>query len=150
MQEECTNDFCSTLLHLLLLGFSTVSEDAGIAPRTVATLALAVRRSLTTRSDLIHRRLDLLHIKCAPDLSGQHNSVDPHEANRREKIEGQKSCETVPLMRAGNAGARRRNPRLQMSPFSTNSSAFPLSPISSRPHASGRAGGGGGVHPGTA
>jgi hypothetical protein len=34
---------------------STVSEDAGIQPRTVATLALAVRRStVSTRLDLIH------------------------------------------------------------------------------------------------
>jgi hypothetical protein len=32
---------------------STVSEDAGIEPRTVATSALAVRRSITTRLDLI-------------------------------------------------------------------------------------------------
>ncbi len=32
---------------------STVSKDAGIEPRTVATLALAVR-ALTTRLDLIH------------------------------------------------------------------------------------------------
>ncbi len=33
---------------------STVSEDAGIEPRTVATTALAVRRALTARLDLIH------------------------------------------------------------------------------------------------
>ncbi len=32
----------------------TVSEDAGIEPMTVATTALAVRRSITTRLDLIH------------------------------------------------------------------------------------------------
>ncbi len=72
----------STLLHMMLPRFSTVSEDAGIAPRTVATLALAVRRSLTTQTDLIHRRLNLIHIKRAPDLFGQHNSVDPHKDNR--------------------------------------------------------------------
>jgi hypothetical protein len=66
-------------------------EDAGIAPRTVATLALAVRRSPTTMSDLIHRQLNLIHIKCAPDLSGQHNSVDPHEANRLEKSKSGRS-----------------------------------------------------------
>ncbi len=55
---------------------STVSEDAGIEPRTVATEALAVRRSNysarshptdwgrshpQTRLDLIHTRLDLIH-----------------------------------------------------------------------------------------
>jgi hypothetical protein len=41
---------------------STVSDDAGIEPRTVATSALEVRRS-TTRLDLIHTRLDLIHIE---------------------------------------------------------------------------------------
>jgi len=35
---------CSTLLHLTPPDFA-VSEDAGIEPRTVATLALTVRRS---------------------------------------------------------------------------------------------------------
>jgi hypothetical protein len=54
---------------------STGSEDAGIKPRTVATAALAVRRSnhsarshpqirldlIHTRLDLIHSRLDLIH-----------------------------------------------------------------------------------------
>jgi hypothetical protein len=33
---------------------STVSEDAGIESRTVATSTLAVRRSITTRLDIIH------------------------------------------------------------------------------------------------
>jgi hypothetical protein len=47
---------------------STVSEDAGIEPRAVATFALTVRRSTTrldlilTRLDIIHNRLDLIHI----------------------------------------------------------------------------------------
>jgi hypothetical protein len=36
---------------------STVSEDSGIEPKTVATTALAVRRSITTRLDLILRIL---------------------------------------------------------------------------------------------
>jgi hypothetical protein len=36
---------CSTLLHLPPPSDSTVSEDAGIEPRTDATLALAARRS---------------------------------------------------------------------------------------------------------
>jgi hypothetical protein len=40
---------------------STASEEAGIEPRMVATLALAARRSITTRLDLIHSRLDLIH-----------------------------------------------------------------------------------------
>jgi hypothetical protein len=35
---------------------STVSEDAGIEPRTVKTTALAARRALTTRLDIIHGR----------------------------------------------------------------------------------------------
>jgi hypothetical protein len=45
-----------------------VSEDAGIEPMTVATLALtAMRNNHKARShyrrlDLIHRRLDLIHI----------------------------------------------------------------------------------------
>jgi hypothetical protein len=34
---------------------STVSENAGIEPRIVATTALAVRRSYTTRLNLIHK-----------------------------------------------------------------------------------------------
>jgi hypothetical protein len=38
---------------------ATVSEDAGIEPRTVATSAMAVR-PLTTRLDLIHKQ-DLIH-----------------------------------------------------------------------------------------
>jgi hypothetical protein len=54
---------------------STVSEDAGIEPRTAGTLTLVIRRSnhsarchpqlgyfsFTTRLDLIHARLDLIH-----------------------------------------------------------------------------------------
>ncbi len=43
----------SSLFHLPPPSDFTVSEDAGIEPRTVATSALAVRRSLTTRLDLI-------------------------------------------------------------------------------------------------
>jgi hypothetical protein len=39
---------------------STVSEDAVIEPRTVATKALAVRRSYHSAVDLIHK-LDLVH-----------------------------------------------------------------------------------------
>ncbi len=52
------------------LSDSTVSEDAGIEPRTVATMALAVKRSIhSARShlhnwlDLIHNRLDLIHTR---------------------------------------------------------------------------------------
>ncbi len=33
---------------------STVSEDAGIEPRTVATLALTDTNAITTRLDLLH------------------------------------------------------------------------------------------------
>ncbi len=51
----------STLLHLPPLRFHC-SEDAGIEPRTVATLALTARRS-TTRLDLVHSRLDLIHAR---------------------------------------------------------------------------------------
>jgi nestin len=46
---------------------STVSEDAGIEPRTVATSALTARRSAKshpqTRLDLNHTRLDLMHTR---------------------------------------------------------------------------------------
>ncbi len=54
---------------------STLSENAGIGPRTVATLALTARRSnhsarsqplldlIHTRLDLIHTRLDLIHTR---------------------------------------------------------------------------------------
>jgi hypothetical protein len=38
--------------------YSTVSEDAGIEPRTVATSALAVRRTNHYRLDLISSRLE--------------------------------------------------------------------------------------------
>jgi hypothetical protein len=41
---------------------STVSEDVGIEPRTVATLAMATRRfNISKGSQLIHIRLDLVH-----------------------------------------------------------------------------------------
>jgi hypothetical protein len=43
------------------LSESTVSEDAGIKPRTVATLAFLVRRSNHAQLDLIHTQLDLIH-----------------------------------------------------------------------------------------
>jgi hypothetical protein len=45
--------------------YSTVSEDAVIEPRAVATLALTARRSnqYITRLDLIHTRLDLIHTR---------------------------------------------------------------------------------------
>jgi hypothetical protein len=39
---------------------STVSEDAGIETRTVATTALAVRHSNHSAIDIIHTRLDHL------------------------------------------------------------------------------------------
>jgi hypothetical protein len=79
----------STLHHLLPLRFSTVSEDAGIESRTVATTALAVRRYnhsarshpqsanlIHTQLNLIHTRLDLIHarldhIHTRPDLITQ-------------------------------------------------------------------------------
>jgi hypothetical protein len=48
----------STLHFICRPSDSTVSEDAGIKPRTVAMTALATRR-LTSRLDLIHSRLDL-------------------------------------------------------------------------------------------
>jgi hypothetical protein len=64
---------------------STVSEDAGIEPRTVATTALTVRRSnqsarshpqstifIHSRLDLIHSRLDLIHTR----LDLIHNRLD--------------------------------------------------------------------------
>ncbi len=56
----------STLLHLPPQD-STVSEDAGIAPRTAATSALAVRRS--NRSARSHQNLSL-HI---PSYRQSHN-----------------------------------------------------------------------------
>jgi hypothetical protein len=44
---------------------STVSEDAGIEPRTVATLALAVRRSnLSARSHPLSARFHLYLVIC--------------------------------------------------------------------------------------
>jgi hypothetical protein len=39
---------------------SPVSEDAGIEPRTAATLALTARDTLTTPLALIHTRLGLI------------------------------------------------------------------------------------------
>jgi hypothetical protein len=41
----------------------SVSEDAGIEPRTVATTALAVTDAVINRLDLIHIRLDLIHTR---------------------------------------------------------------------------------------
>jgi hypothetical protein len=43
------------------LSDSTVSEDAGIEPRTVATIRHWLSDALTTRLDLIHTRLDVIH-----------------------------------------------------------------------------------------
>jgi hypothetical protein len=42
---------------------SIVSEDAGIEPRTVVTLALATSRSNQSAIYLIHTRLDLVHTR---------------------------------------------------------------------------------------
>jgi hypothetical protein len=55
-QVDFLGSFLSTLLNLSLSD-STVSEDAGIEPRTVATSALAVSQTLSPR------RLDLIHQK---------------------------------------------------------------------------------------
>jgi hypothetical protein len=61
------------------LSDSTVLEDAGIKPRTIATLALAVRRSNDfarshhTRLYLIHTRLDLIHTQPVPGLDQRQN-----------------------------------------------------------------------------
>jgi hypothetical protein len=44
---------------------STVPEDAGIEPRTVATLALTARLSKHLAIDLIHTWLDLIKKKLA-------------------------------------------------------------------------------------
>ncbi len=58
---------------------STVSEDAGIEPRT-AILTLAVRRSNYTWLDLIHSRLDPIHNSAIdlihPRLDLIHKSLD--------------------------------------------------------------------------
>ncbi len=72
-----TGDFWDFLFYFIYHCFicrpldSTVSEDAGIEPRTVATLALAGRRSdysaidlILSRLDLILSRLDLVKIIC--------------------------------------------------------------------------------------
>ncbi len=57
---------------------STVSEDAGIEPRTVATLALTARRSNHSvrshppvRLDLIHTQLNLIHQNCKHIILGE-------------------------------------------------------------------------------
>jgi hypothetical protein len=53
---------------------STVSEDAGIEPRSVASTALAVRRSNHSATvDLIHIRLDLIHcrLRCSEVSKGE-------------------------------------------------------------------------------
>ncbi len=66
---------------------SSVSEDAGIEPRTVATLALAVRRYigsilLTTRLDLTHNSArshpQLGKISPTTRLDLTHNSARSH------------------------------------------------------------------------
>ncbi len=67
---------------------STVPEDVGIEPRTVATTTLAVRRSnQTTRLDLVHIRLDIIHkrldlIHTRQDLIHIHPLIILHFQNR--------------------------------------------------------------------
>ncbi len=56
------------------LSESTMSEDAGIEPRTVAITAFAVRRSNHTRLHLINTQLDLIHTR----LDLIHNSARYH------------------------------------------------------------------------
>ncbi len=60
----------STLLHLPLLRFHAVSEDVGIEPRTVATSALAVRRSKhsATSHPQIYISFTNLHLIHRPHL----------------------------------------------------------------------------------
>ncbi len=55
--------YCFQHCFICLPSDSTVSEDAGIEPRTVATSALTVKRSTHTRLDLIHTRLYLIHTR---------------------------------------------------------------------------------------
>jgi hypothetical protein len=70
------------LLHLCRPSDSSVSDDAGIEPRTAATSALAVRRSKHWAIQyLIHTRLDLIHksAECHPYPARSHlHSVRSH------------------------------------------------------------------------
>jgi hypothetical protein len=58
----------------------TVSEDAGIELMTVATSALAVRRSNHLAIDIIHTRLDLIH------RARSHPQVNQNYSRRKPKI----------------------------------------------------------------
>ncbi len=48
---------------------STVTEDAGIEPCTVATFALALPHAQTTQLDLIHKNVTTLHGESCPCLT---------------------------------------------------------------------------------
>ncbi len=73
---------------------STVSEDAGIEPRTVATTALAVRRCNRNRLDLIHNstRSNPHSVRSHPHSARSHphsaryhpHSARSHPCNQRE------------------------------------------------------------------
>ncbi len=93
-----------------LISGSTVSEDAGIEHRTVATSALAVRRyKLSARSHplsaivLIHSRLDLMHFRLDliqsrldlihPRLDPIHSRLDLIRPSYLREIDGKlRSC----------------------------------------------------------
>ncbi len=47
--------FICAIKHGFIPSDFTVSEDAGIETKTVATLALTTKNALTTRLDLIHK-----------------------------------------------------------------------------------------------
>ncbi len=72
---------------------STVSEDAGIEPRTVATLALALTQTLEPKLARSHPQLFQISFTTRPELI--HNSVEslPHSARSHLKL-GQISSST--------------------------------------------------------
>ncbi len=76
----------SALLHLAPLRFHCDRGCCGIEPRTVVTMTLAVRHTLTTRINLIHIRLDLIHFRLDiihTRLDLIHNSAKPHPHSAR-------------------------------------------------------------------
>ncbi len=72
---------------------STVTEDAGIDPITVATFELAFTQALTTQLDLIHKNLTSLHGESCSCLThdlytATHNQYTPAPGGGRAGARG--------------------------------------------------------------
>jgi hypothetical protein len=109
------------ILHCFIcrLSDSTVSEDAGIKPRTVATLALAVLCSnhsailSTIRLDLIHTLLDLIHTQ----LDLIHTRLDLIHLSKISSTKARShpaSARSHPLLARSHPYSARFHPQLKL------------------------------------